>query len=97
MPAESLPTIGAVTLIALFLLKEVFAYLKNRKEGNGNGKEGLLNQSILNELQRMNNNHLHTIDETLKAGNERLIDVIHADNTRMIEILGEIKGHLNNK
>ena len=43
----------------------------------------------------MNENHLHSLKDAIEKGNERLVDVIHADNTKMIEILGEIKGKLS--
>ena len=90
---ENILQLGAVAVIFLFAVKEFFAYLKAKKS-NGNGSSAL-NQAILTELQTMNENHLHSLKDAIEKGNERLVDVIHADNTKMIEILGEIKGKLS--
>ena len=92
MPDTSLTQLGALGIILIFTIKELFSYLKSRKDG-GETTEG----AILYELKTMNNNHLHTIQDVLEVGNNRLIDVIHADNTRIIELLAEIKGGLNQK
>jgi len=86
METGSITEIGAIAFIFILFVREFFAYLKSKKQ------DPELSSAILAELQRMNNNHLHTIDETLRSGNDRLIDVIHGDNTRVIELLGEIKG-----
>ncbi len=83
--------LGAVAIIFLFAIKEFFAYLKAKKNGNG-AENSKFNEAILLELQRMNSNHLHSIQEAIEKGNERLVDVIHGDNVKMIEILGELKG-----
>ena len=92
--------IGLLAIITL-VIRELFAYLKSRKEGNSadtlSGQGNQLNSLILAELTKMNNNHLHTIQEVLESGNARLIDAIHNDNTKMIELLGEIKGNLNTR
>ncbi len=45
----------------------------------------------------MNTNHLHSIESTIESSNCRLVDIIHADNIKMIQLLSEIKGVLNNK
>ena len=83
-------------MIFLFAVKEFFGYLKSRKEGNGNGTSPFT-EAIFKELQTMNNNHLHTLQETMEQGNARLVDAIHNDNTKIIELLGEIKGHLQSR
>lgn len=81
--------LGAMGIILAFAIKEFFGYLKSK--GNG----GSLNGKILEELRLMNNNHLHTLQETLQNGTNRMIDTMHDDNIKMIEILGEIKGKLS--
>lgn len=87
--------VGLIAIVAL-IIRELFAYLKSRKDvGNTVGDN--LSTQILAELQKMNSNHLHTIQEVLENGNARLIDTIHNDNSRMIELLGEIKGNLNSR
>lgn len=92
---ENLLQLGAVAILFLVGIREFFSYLKSKKENGGNGS--YLNASILRELQTMNNNHLHTIQETLEQGNARLIDTIHNDNTKIVELLGEIKGNLSQR
>ena len=86
---------GAVALIAL-VVRELFAYLKS-KDKNESDKDSGVNDQIFSELQRMNNNHLTHINEAINSGNQRLIDAIHGDNTKIIELLGEIKGHLSSR
>ena len=90
-----------IGIIFVFAVKEFFGYLKVRTNGNENGlvdgksrdnKESL--NAIFNELNTMNNNHLHSIQEAIEVGNKELVDVIHRDNIKMIELLAEIKGHL---
>lgn len=93
---ESLIQLGAVAVLFLVAIREFFSYLKTRKNGNGE-TGGHLSQAILNELRAMNSNHLHSLQETLEEGNRNLISTIHSDNTKMIEILGEIKGNLNQR
>lgn len=92
MPDNSFLELGALGIILAFAIKEFFSYLKARKEPSD--KNGF-NQAILSELQTMNNNHLHALQEAIEAGNRQLVETIHSDNTRMIELLGEIKGNLN--
>lgn len=88
--------LGAVAVIFLFAVKEFFAYLKSRKDvGGTNGKEIYLNQAILKELQMMNTNHLHSLQEAISDGNNRIVDAINNSGSRQIELLGEIKGKLN--
>ncbi len=86
--------LGAVAVIFIFAIKEFFAYLQSRKSGE-NGNSSVLNSAILSELRNMNSNHLHSIQEAVENGNSRLVDVIHADNSKIIELLGEIKGTLH--
>jgi hypothetical protein len=88
--------LGAITAVFALFIKEVFAYMKSRKNGNGNGDSTkILNDSILLELQKMNNNHLHSIQECISEGNQQLMNTIHNDNMSMIKILGEISGKLD--
>ena len=88
---ESILQIGAVGVLFLVAIREFFSYLKSKKS-NGND---ILNEAILKQLQLMNSNHLHSIQDAIEKGNERLIDAIHSDNIKMIEALGEIKGKLS--
>lgn len=85
--------IGTLGIIFYLAIKEFFIYLKSRKE-NSNGKEGIINQSVLSELQKLNSNHLHSIEKSINEGNQRLIDVIHSDNIKVIELLAEIRGKI---
>ena len=76
-------------MIFLFAIREFFGFLRMRKNGNGFNKE------ILSELKNMNSNHLNDIHKALDDGNRALIDSIHDDNMKIIELLGEIKGKLS--
>ena len=89
MPDEILQVGGAIALITL-VIRELFAYLKSR-----GAVDGTMNENIFHELQRMNNNHLHTIQEKIEQGNKELIEVMHRDNIEMIKLLSEIKGGIN--
>ena len=84
MPTETLAQLGAMGIILIFAIKEFFAFLRV-KAGEGRDSGGL-SKEILAELQLMNNNHLHTLQ-----------DALHSDNMRIIELLGEIKGGLQNR
>ena len=94
---ETIPTellqLGAVAIIFLVCIREFFIYLKQKKIGspfgNGSGKQ------ILAELQTMNNNHLHEICDKMEEGNARLVNTIHEDNIKIVELLGEINGKLS--
>jgi hypothetical protein len=93
---DSIPTeiiqLGAVAIIFLFCIREFFIYIKQRKAVsplNGSGKD------ILKELQLMNNNHLNEICDKMEEGNKALINTIHNDNIKIVELLGEIKGKLS--
>ena len=90
---ENFLQLGAVAVIFLFAVKEFFAYLKTKKTNGSNGYG--FTEAIFKELQTMNTNHLHSIEKAVREGNDRLIESIHNDNTKMIEILSEIKGKLS--
>lgn len=83
--------LGSIAVIFIFAVKEFFSYLKTKNSSNNQGQ---FSQPIFNELQRMNNNHLHSIQEAIEKGNGNLINTIHSDNIKIIELLGELKGGL---
>jgi hypothetical protein len=91
MPEAELIQLGAIAIIFLVAIREFFAYLKSRKDGN-NGV--MLNGKILEELQLMNTNHLETIRRCIESGNTELRDTLHDDFMKVIEILGRIDGRL---
>ncbi|MCR4307370.1 MAG: hypothetical protein NUV80_02330 [Candidatus Berkelbacteria bacterium] len=97
MPTNEILQLGAVAVIFLFAVKEFFGYLKSRKDSNNVVAGSDMSSLILKELQTMNTNHLHTLQETIEQGNARLVDSMHNDNTKIIELLGEIKGHLSSR
>lgn len=97
MPEESLLQLGALGIILIFAIKEFFAYLKTRNEGSNKNEGNVFSEAIFKELQTMNNNHLHSLQETIEQGNARLVDSMHNDNTKIIELLGEIKGRLESR
>ncbi len=83
--------LGAVAIIFLFFLKEFFVYLKSRKSGSNN----YFSKQILEELKTQNQNHLHTINQEMNTGFDRLAEIIHSDNLTIISLLSEIKGRLD--
>jgi hypothetical protein len=85
--------IGAIGAVFYCAIREFFAYLRSRKQAE-NGQNTGINESMLAELQKLNGNHLHSIESAITTGNDRLIDAIHSDNLKIIELLGEIKGRL---
>jgi uncharacterized membrane protein YkvI len=91
MTIAEFSNLGALAIVAAFSVKEFFKYLKSKKENGAGGTNGL----ILGELQLMNNNHLHELQDTMVAGNREIVDTIHKDNLQIIELLGEIKGGMN--
>lgn len=101
MPEESLLQLGALGIILVFAIREFFAYLKLRGEATDKKEEtntgNVFSEAIFKELQTMNNNHLHSLQEAIEEGNRHLIDSIHTDNTKIIELLGEIKGNLQGR
>lgn len=77
--------IGAVAIIFLFAIKEFFAWLKVRRNGNGNDALEALN--LMNaRLKEMGNDNHHEVigklDELVKVNNEQLY------------ILKDVKGSL---
>jgi hypothetical protein len=91
MPEAELIQLGAIAIIFLVAIREFFAYLKSRKEGD-NGM--MLNGKILDELQLMNSNHLETIRHCIENGNTELRNTLHDDFIKVIELLGRIDGRL---
>lgn len=90
MDLSELTNIGALALVVMFAIKECFAYLKKKKNEN----EPMMN-GIFKELQTMNNNHLHTLQDTVENNNKVLVEAINSGNRQMIEILGRIDGKLS--
>ena len=93
MPEESLLQLGGIVALFALMIRELFAFLKTRKDGNGNG----MSAAILKELQTMNENHLRSLKDAVSTGNDRLVDAINSGNLKQIELLGEIKGKLDRR
>jgi len=67
---ENTTELTAIAIICIFLIKEVFAYLRNRKtNGNANYKTelALVNQKL--------DNHINTISETLRDIKEEIREI----------------------
>ena len=94
MPEETFLQLGGVIALFALMIRELFAYLKSRKENisNGNGP-GLA--AILAELQTMNNNHLHSLEKAINFGNADVVKAITDGNIKQIELLGKIEGLLS--
>lgn len=83
--------LGTVGVIFFFAIKEFFSYLKSRK----NKENGVNSQKILSELKLTNSNHLQHLNDCINENNSRLVQTIHEDNERIIEILSRIDGKLS--
>lgn len=60
----------AIAIIVIFLIKEMFSYLKSRKSNGTNGK-------MLTELKAMNENHLNSIRTEIIRGNKEIVEAIN--------------------
>lgn len=101
--------LGVVGFALLFIIKQLFSFLKEmntKKQKNGiiSNNELGLSEKLLAELSKMNNNHLHTIQETMKdlkkdtnVGNDRVVEAISKMHIDLAGCFGEIKGSINNK
>ena len=94
---DNLLQLGAVAVIFLFAIKEFFAWMKSRKEASSSNGGNSIMESMLKELRTMNENHLHSLKDAINSGNDRLVDAINNGNLKQIELLGEIKGKLDNR
>jgi len=90
--------LGILGIALLFIIKELFTYLKTRKNG-GNGN---VNQQLLDAITAQNDNHLHTMQQTIDSisgnintGNDRMVDAIKAMHIDLATKLGELKGKLD--
>lgn len=96
--------LGAVAVIFIFAVKEFFSFLKSGKDTTSKSKEkeNELTVAMLTELQKMNGNHLHSIQEAIEKGTEKSVIAFsehaereHQDSMKIVELLGEIKGNLS--
>lgn len=85
----------AVTL-AQGILKGIEFFITRRMAKNGDGPEGYAKQ-ILEQLRLQNNNHLHTIEEKIQDGDNKIVKAIEVGNMqfqRMNELLIRLDEHL---
>lgn len=87
-------TLVGVVSLATLIVREVFSYLRNKDSKNGNGNSAHL-QTIFQELRTMNTNHLHSIEEAIRDGNQELIKTLNDNNRQSVELLGRIEGKLD--
>ena len=92
--------IGIVGIALLFLIRELFVYLKTKNHR----EEKSINKQLLNAITTQNDNHLktmqHSIDvicKDINTGNDRIVSAISAMHTDLASRLGEIKGKIMNK
>lgn len=85
--------LGALAAIFAIAVKEFFSWLKTRNAGTDdtfNTRDYTL--QILGQMEKIANNDLVHILAAIETGTKRLVDIIHEDNIKIIEVLGEIKG-----
>lgn len=87
--------LGALAAIFALCIREFFSWLKSRNAGSDDAfnKQDYTLQ-ILGQMEKIANNDLVHILKALEDGNKRLVDIIHEDNMKIIEVLGEIKGKI---
>lgn len=90
MPEPEIIQLGAIGIICIFLIKEVFAYLRAKKtNGNGNGE-------LRKEIKALRENHLGTLDIKLDTL-IRFAEEQDRKNDRIVELLIQIRALLNIK
>jgi hypothetical protein len=89
---ENITELSALAIVSIFLIKEMFGYLKAKKNEGGLDKT---NKEMLNEMRLMNSNHLTDICSSVRNGDDRIVDAINEGNTKIIELLGRIDGRLS--
>jgi hypothetical protein len=80
--------LGGTVIVSLAALYILWQTQKNKKS-NGTDKE------ILKEIQLMNQNHLEHIKDCIQENNDELVNTIHSDNVKIIELLSRIDGRLS--
>ena len=93
---DSYLQIGAVAILFAIAIREFFGYLKVKRQGE-NGRGIGMNKEILDELKLMNNNHFSNLTKAINDGNEKVARAIHSRDSQINQILGEIKGNLNQR
>ena len=95
---DQLANVGVAGIALLFLIKELFSFLKARKENTIEG-DGNVNKKLLNAITLQNENHLHTMQGTMdvicsniNTGNDRVVKAITDMHIDLASRLGEIKG-----
>lgn len=82
--------LGAVAIIFLFCAKEFFSYLKSKKTSGTNGW-----MNVVDEIKTLNSNHLHSIEESMNSGNDRVVAAISNMHQDLKGVLCEIRGKLS--
>jgi len=80
---------GALGIVFLFTIREFFLYLKAKKS-NGNGIKDLLNKDLLSEVKLLNSNHLHSIQNAINDGNEKIVQAINENGRILSQMLGKL-------
>jgi len=95
---DQLANVGVAGIALLFLIKELFSFLKARKNDTV-GEEGSINKQLLDAITEQNENHLHSINSTMEtmckdinSGNDRVVKAITDMHIDLASRLGEIKG-----
>jgi len=76
------PIVAVVAIFVWFLWQE----LKRKKNDNGDMAE-----KIITELKLTNENHLHTINESINNGTKEITKAIYELNSKISELCGLLK------
>jgi len=83
----------AITAIVLLLIREGASLIKYFGKNKNLGSDDIQLQ-VLGQMEKIANNDLVHITAAVQDGTKRIVDIIHADNIKIIEVLGEIKGKI---
>ena len=95
---QPLLEIGILGILLWLTIKELFSIIKAKR----NGVNGSVNQQLLRVITEQNDNHLHTIQDTMNViskdinnGNDRMVDAIKDMHIDLATKLGELKGKMD--
>lgn len=93
---EKYTEIGAMGIIFALAIREFFAWLKTKKNGNG------FNKQLLDAITIQNENHLKHINTSLEKicddinfGNDKVVEAIKEMHIELAGRLGELKGKID--
>jgi len=105
---DRLVNLGTTTIVALVAIWALVQVRSDKKKINNNDNGSNLKdvmEGVKKELEIMNGNHLHAIQDcisvgsektikTIRDGDDRVVNAINDGNLKIVQALGEIKGSI---